>query len=613
MKSGGKIVTEKLKKMDIMDGLDRFMNIAVLDSTLEVWDESIAKIFNYFFEVTHMCNFIRFGDYLIPTSKKNKMRSPMIDTSSSQSEEEMITKWLNQEDLSNEQQLFLYFEDEMTGVLLFQETYLWKEFMEQPEYEIFIKRLGSLFKTYAKFYQLSKSESDFRKLYKITRKINSTNESIRILDLVTNYFDEHFPFAKLQILLSHEQKDAAEKYRLFNYLTEKQVTIEAFLTGEISIEEDENTQEIIINVPMNGKQGIYGILQFTTSSNYQFLETEQEHIKMIAHSAGNSLENASLYNQSTRLVADLQLVNEVSRRLNDNLEFDEMVNFLQKQVVAAFRPMEHAFVFIREGKLHVLNQSSGYFDTIEGTDLLYRMGQKIIETNEAIFEVGSEEDKYNTSLYQSIVATPIVNQSQIHGFILLVHKDKYAFSFDDFKLLHSIIGHASLAISNILLREQLQNLVDRDNLTKLYSRRFGDKAIEHSLQTDEQGVLLILDIDDFKAVNDTFGHAVGDTVLLQVAKIVQKIVGNNGVASRWGGEEITILLPGHALTEGIQYAKNILKEIPRYTNPQVTVSMGVMYWTTPNEYTAKELFTYTDDALYRAKSSGKNQYIIYEQ
>ncbi len=48
MKSGGKIVTEKLKKMDIMDGLDRFMNIAVLDSTLEIWDESIAKIFNYF-------------------------------------------------------------------------------------------------------------------------------------------------------------------------------------------------------------------------------------------------------------------------------------------------------------------------------------------------------------------------------------------------------------------------------------------------------------------------------------------------------------------------------------------------------------------------------------
>ncbi len=138
----------------------------------------------------------------------------MIDTSSSQSEEEMITKWLNQEDLSNEQQLFLYFEDEMTGVLLFQETDLWKEFMEQPEYEIFIKRLGSLFKTYAKFYQLSKSESDFRKLYKITRKINSTNESIRILDLVTNYFDEHFPFAKLQILLSHEQKDAAEKNKL---------------------------------------------------------------------------------------------------------------------------------------------------------------------------------------------------------------------------------------------------------------------------------------------------------------------------------------------------------------------------------------------------------------
>ncbi len=69
-----------------------------------------------------------------------------------------------------------------------------------------------------------------------------------------------------------------------------------------------------------------------------------------------------------------------------------------------------------------------------------------------------------------------------------MHEDQYFFSFESFKLMQSLIGHSSLALANSMLREQLQELVDKDHLTKLYTRRYLDKVIEKSIVNNEKGV-----------------------------------------------------------------------------------------------------------------------------
>src|SRR5690606_19598085 len=145
--------------------------------------------------------------------------------------------------------------------------------------------------------------------------------------------------------------------------------------------------------------------------------------------------------------------------------------------------------------------------------------------------------------FKSLVALPINNGGEMIGFVMLLHREEYYFSFDSFKLMRSLIGYSSLAISNIMLRDQLQELVDKDHLTKLFTRSYLDEVVTSTIENEEAGVFLLMDVDNFKHVNDTYGHATGDMVLQQISVYVLSIVNNRGIASRWGGEEIAIFIP----------------------------------------------------------------------
>ena len=120
------------------------------------------------------------------------------------------------------------------------------------------------------------------------------------------------------------------------------------------------------------------------------------------------------------------------------------------------------------------------------------------------------------------MAIPILMEEHISGFSIVLHKEPYFFSFDSFKLMQSLIHHSSLAIANSILRDQLQEMVDRDHLTKLFARNYLDRYVEKSLDKDDSGMFLLIDIDNFKRVNDTYGHQIGDRVLVQIASQLRK-------------------------------------------------------------------------------------------
>nr|WP_285842818.1 GGDEF domain-containing protein [Metabacillus litoralis] len=179
-----------------------------------------------------------------------------------------------------------------------------------------------------------------------------------------------------------------------------------------------------------------------------------------------------------------------------------------------------------------------------------------------------------------------------------------------FKLLQSLIHHSTLALSNSLLREELETLVKTDQLTQLYSRNYMNNCIENSMKADRQGTFLLIDIDNFKGVNDTFGHQVGDEVLVQVANIIKSNSREHDIGARWGGEELAVYLPQVDLEAGTAIAERIVKKVAENTNPSVTISCGVSYWIAENERNYNQLFSRADKALYVAKNLGKNQVIV---
>jgi diguanylate cyclase (GGDEF)-like protein len=164
---------------------------------------------------------------------------------------------------------------------------------------------------------------------------------------------------------------------------------------------------------------------------------------------------------------------------------------------------------------------------------------------------------------------------------------------------------------------RLELLSITDGLTRLYNHRhFQDelaRKFEEAQRYDRPLSLVIVDLDFFKKVNDTYGHAVGDEVLKAVSHIFQQSIRSTDLAARYGGEEFALMLPETELDDAIAFAeklRGLVEETPIETQAgpvNATVSVGVSAYPRTRIKRAKELIVAADKALYRAKKNGRNQ------
>lgn len=167
------------------------------------------------------------------------------------------------------------------------------------------------------------------------------------------------------------------------------------------------------------------------------------------------------------------------------------------------------------------------------------------------------------------------------------------------------------------LIEKLEELASKDTLTKLYNRRFfydsAIKTIEYAKRKNHPLSLIMLDIDHFKLVNDTYGHATGDEVLKELSKIMQKLQRKSDTIVRLGGEEFAILMPDTSKEQAFEVAQKLRQTIEKNkvlltdgNSLHFTVSLGVSTIKTEKETDIEAALSRADKALYRAKESGRN-------
>lgn len=172
-------------------------------------------------------------------------------------------------------------------------------------------------------------------------------------------------------------------------------------------------------------------------------------------------------------------------------------------------------------------------------------------------------------------------------------------------------------------RNQMQVMAMTDPLTAIANRRCFFDTLEQkfkALVCQYQPIsLLIIDVDFFKKINDTYGHQIGDQVLLELAKIIQDNTRGGDLVARIGGEEYGILLPNNTSQEAISVANRIQKGIDSHeflldaNRISVTVSIGVCTLPQPPCCFDKEkLYNYADQALYHSKNSGRNSVSVYD-
>jgi diguanylate cyclase (GGDEF)-like protein len=174
-------------------------------------------------------------------------------------------------------------------------------------------------------------------------------------------------------------------------------------------------------------------------------------------------------------------------------------------------------------------------------------------------------------------------------------------------------------VSLIIGREESRRQADTDLLTGLMNRTAAKEDIQdHLEQTQETGVLLLLDLDRFKSVNDKLGHQTGDKVLVEVARDLGKMFRNSDVLSRLGGDEFIIYMkavPEEAWVR--RRAEEVVRVVRRWvtdgtTNIQISASVGVVM-TSRMERTYEDLYRAADIAMYFAKAQGGNQAVFYSK
>jgi diguanylate cyclase (GGDEF)-like protein len=181
--------------------------------------------------------------------------------------------------------------------------------------------------------------------------------------------------------------------------------------------------------------------------------------------------------------------------------------------------------------------------------------------------------------------------------------------------------HLSLALANFRLREVMRQQSSRDPLTDLYNRRFMEESLYRELrrsarETGGIGVLM-LDLDRFKALNDTYGHATGDVALRTIADFLKGAIRAEDIACRYGGEEFVVILPKASLADAVQRAEALrvgLRSIgdePAVHVPTITISIGVAAFPDHGS-TGDELLAAADRALYRAKAQGRDRVAVAE-
>lgn len=444
------------------------------------------------------------------------------------------------------------------------------------------------------------------KLLKAHDKKDVLQEIVRGLECVYHNGD-------YKIILTQEYDDTTNlPVMVMEYKDEEElpVSTQVIMSGELQVETvKEQLQKIY--APLIGEQSVYGVLEITIPIVNSVLKEEVEFIKEFAVLSGKALEKTILYEDSLLQVSNLTLINEFNHELNSTRVLAELTELIRSQIIRITGASEAGFIYFNEesGEADILDGGTTFFQTVDGQRAADIYREKILAAPTAIFS--GKADDLQPFGFQSAMILPMVHSGLNMGFSMILHEEAYRFTFENFKLTESLMQHSALAISNTILREKLQQTVITDFLTQLNTRRYLEDKIQEHLDTGTEGVLLLFDIDDFKLVNDTYGHHVGDIVLKQVSRVMKKTIGNKGIAARWGGEELAIYLPEMTDELGLGYANEIRMKIPEVTEPSVTISCGLTNWKKEDEVTMESLFIQADEALYDAKSSGKDRVLTH--
>lgn len=217
---------------------------------------------------------------------------------------------------------------------------------------------------------------------------------------------------------------------------------------------------------------------------------------------------------------------------------------------------------------------------------------------------------------RSILCAPLISRGRIIGAVELINKRRGPFNSEDLQMVTTLVEPGAIAIENAILYQKSAELTVTDDLTKLFNSRYLNVHLRREIKRSRRyGVpvsMIFLDLDGFKQVNDSYGHLAGSRALYEVGQVLQEMVREIDVVSRYGGDEFTIILPQTGATGAMIIAERVRTGIQDRVfltdlglDVRLTASFGVS--TFPDHGQSREdLIQRADQAMYMVKDRGKN-------
>ena len=256
--------------------------------------------------------------------------------------------------------------------------------------------------------------------------------------------------------------------------------------------------------------------------------------------------------------------------------------------------------------------------------------EKVLSAGEIFYveDIRDSEFITNTLILEegikSLICIPLAVHKRVVGVLYLDDFSPRQFDREKMRLLSVLASFAAMAIYNATLHNRTKLMAITDALTGLYNHRYFKQIFAQEMVRAKRYMkslsIILLDIDNFKKYNDTFGHANGDVLLTSIGDIILKTIRSVDYAFRYGGEEFALILPETKLPSAVHVAERLRERIERETaelltdvcGSGVTVSAGVATYP-DNGNQRKDLFAIADGLLYKAKELGKNKvYFITE-
>jgi len=391
----------------------------------------------------------------------------------------------------------------------------------------------------------------------------------------------------------------------------------------------EDVDESMLVVPMRYDGVTVGVITLSKLGCDGFDADDLRLLTILADHAATAVETARLLTRSEELTRELRRLLEMSGELSESLDPRQVANLMAGHLVSAMGVDECAISYWDRPAGRV--ESLGYFPPLRMDEMEpffvvagFPETLRVLDRQETVI-IDAQDPRADPAEVKLLVndgnrvlaMLPLVAKGQSIGLVEMFSKNAVHWDDQRLELARTMANEAAIALENARLYEDARKLADRDPLTGFYNHRFLHERMGEEVVRSQRGrrplSVLMLDLDDFKLVNDTFGHLFGDRVLTWAAEVIRSTLRQSDIAARYGGDEFALILPDTDADEARRAAERILeafRERP-YVGEQrgpvpIAASIGVATFPSDGR-TGTELISAADVALYQVKRGGGHE------